>query len=149
MWRRPAAGVNLAFLSSYRKHYLEYLSRLIRQHSIDTLPLLSADDLETVIRREHRRLPPRPYGTPTSVYHEKLLKVFFFLLNRSHYIEYLVRLIGRNRLDPLPILDLTDVWQELRRHGRALPDRGPWDTDAIYLVTCSKVKIDVKCIRGL
>ena len=79
----------------------------------------------------------------------QIVKGIFFLFNRSHYIEYLVRLIGRNRLDPLPILDLTDVWQELRRHGRALPDRGPWDTDAIYLGICSKVKIDVKFIRGL
>lgn len=35
-------------------------------------------------------------------------------------------------VDPLPILDMTDLVQELRRRGISLPERGPWDTDPIY-----------------
>jgi len=42
-------------------------------------------------------------------------------------------------IDPLPILDLTDCVQELRRRGIQLPERGPWDTDPIYREMCQKV----------
>lgn len=43
-------------------------------------------------------------------------------------------------IDPLPVFDLTDCIQELRRRGIALPERGPWDTDPIYREMCQKVK---------
>lgn len=69
--------------------------------------------------------------------------VFFFLLqiSRTHYVEYLVSTVSKAKIDPLPILDLPDCVQELRRRGIALPERGPWDTDVIYREMCQKVSI--------
>ena len=59
-------------------------------------------------------------------------------------------------VDPLPILDITDLMMELRRRGIMLPERGPWDTDniyrdmlqevhllLIYLIECFSVKINL------
>jgi hypothetical protein len=51
----------------------------------------------------------------------------------------LVAVVYEANLDPLPIMDLTDCVQELRRRGIALPERGPWDTDPIYREMCQKV----------
>lgn len=69
------------------------------------------------------------------------LTVCFFLLQffRTHYVEYLVSTVSKAKIDPLPILDLPDCVQELRRRGIALPERGPWDTDVIYREMCQKV----------
>lgn len=61
-------------------------------------------------------------------------------LHRSHFVEYLVSVVYEANIDPLPILDLTDCVQELRRRGIPLPERGPWDTDPIYREMCQKVK---------
>lgn len=47
-------------------------------------------------------------------------------MQRPHFVEYLVSVVCKAKIDPLPILDLTDCVQELRRRGLALPDRGPW-----------------------
>jgi len=58
-----------------RTHYLEYLTNLIRKHSLDTLNILSSDDLETLVKRANIRLPPRPYGTLDLIYRNHLLKV--------------------------------------------------------------------------
>ncbi|XP_014280766.1 E3 ubiquitin-protein ligase lubel isoform X2 [Halyomorpha halys] len=58
-----------------RKHYVELLSRLIRQNMIETIDLLDEDDLETVIRRTGRKPPLNSYGTPKSVYRSRLLQV--------------------------------------------------------------------------
>ncbi|XP_055382033.1 E3 ubiquitin-protein ligase lubel isoform X3 [Condylostylus longicornis] len=60
-------------------------------------------------------------------------------LCRQHYVEYLVSEVSKANIDPLPILDLTDCVQELRRRGIPLPERGPWDTDEIYRGMCSKI----------
>ncbi|CRK97753.1 CLUMA_CG011133, isoform A [Clunio marinus] len=60
-------------------------------------------------------------------------------LCRSHYVEYLVSVVYQANIDPLPILDLTDCVQELRRRGIPLPERGPWDTDPIYREMCQKI----------
>lgn len=60
---------------------------------------------------------------------------------RTHFVEYLVSVIHQANIDPLPILDLTDCVQELRRRGIDLPDRGPWDTDPIYREMCQKVML--------
>lgn len=70
---------------------------------------------------------------------------FFFFLSlsassRTHYVEYLVGTVSKAQIDPLPILDLTDCVQELRRRGIPLPERGPWDTDEIYREMCQKVR---------
>lgn len=76
---------------------------------------------------------------------KSLLTKFSFLFfahigfYRQHYVEYLVTEISKAKIDPLPILDLTDCVQELRRRGIALPERGPWDTDEIYKVMCAEV----------
>lgn len=48
--------------------------------------------------------------------------------------------MAKANIDPLPIFDLTDCVQELRRRGIALPERGPWDTDEIYKTMCAEVK---------
>lgn len=50
----------------------------------------------------------------------------FFASKRTHFVEYLVNVVAKANIDPLPILDLTDCIQELRRRGLALPERGPW-----------------------
>lgn len=47
--------------------------------------------------------------------------------------------VAKANVDPLPILDLTDCVQELRRSGIPLPERGPWDTDEIYRGMCQEV----------
>ncbi|XP_021700691.1 uncharacterized protein LOC5572927 isoform X11 [Aedes aegypti] len=60
-------------------------------------------------------------------------------LCRIHYVEYLVGVVSKAQVDPLPILDLTDCVQELRRRGIPLPERGPWDTDEIYREMCQKI----------
>lgn len=49
--------------------------------------------------------------------------------------------MAKAKIDPLPILDLTDCVQELRRRGIPLPERGPWDTDEIYRGMCQEVRI--------
>ncbi|XP_018783774.1 PREDICTED: uncharacterized protein LOC108965672 isoform X3 [Bactrocera latifrons] len=58
---------------------------------------------------------------------------------RTHYVEYLTAKVAKARIDPLPIFDLTDCVQELRRRDIRLPERGPWDTDEIYKGMCSEV----------
>lgn len=52
--------------------------------------------------------------------------------------------MAKANIDSLPILDLTDCVQELRRRGISLPERGPWDTDEIYRGMCQKVCIEKK-----
>jgi len=42
---------------------------------LETVDILTADDMETLVRRANLRLPPNPYGTPPSAYRMLLLKV--------------------------------------------------------------------------
>lgn len=56
-------------------HYFEYLCKLIRKHGLETIDLLSADDLETVVRRAAKKLPPNAYGTPREMYRFRLYQV--------------------------------------------------------------------------
>ncbi|CAH4006462.1 unnamed protein product [Pieris brassicae] len=58
-----------------KNHYLEYLSRLVRNKKIEPLPILGVDDLETLVRRAAMRLPPRPYGSLEGVYKRNLLQI--------------------------------------------------------------------------
>ncbi|KAJ8960923.1 hypothetical protein NQ318_020223 [Aromia moschata] len=118
-----------------RMHYIEYLCQIIRKNRVDTIDMLNADDLETVVRRAAKRLPPNCFGTPRETYRLRLKQVH----KRLHYIEYLVGLIGRHRLDPVSILDLVEVSQELRRRGRELPERSAWCTDQEYRDICAQV----------
>lgn len=55
-------------------------------------------------------------------------------------MEYLTAKVAKAKIDPLPIFDLTDCVQELRRRGIPLPERGPWDTDEIYKNMCAEVR---------
>jgi hypothetical protein len=71
-----------------------------------------------------------------------LFFTFFVFLSASlrlHYIEYLVGLIARHKVDPISIFDLTDVQQELRRRGMTLPAKGANTTDDEYRILCAKV----------
>lgn len=63
------------YFFSLRNHYAEYLCFLIRKNNIETMPILSACDLETVVRRADKRMPPRPYGILETFYRRELIKV--------------------------------------------------------------------------
>lgn len=56
-------------------HYIEYLCGLIRKKHIDPIKMLTADDLETVVRRAAKKLPPNCFGTPRDIYRKRLLQV--------------------------------------------------------------------------
>ncbi|XP_025833918.1 uncharacterized protein LOC108736579 isoform X3 [Agrilus planipennis] len=58
-----------------RAHYLEYLCSLIKKNSLDPISILSADDLETVVRRAAKKLPPNAFGTPREVYRKRLAQI--------------------------------------------------------------------------
>ncbi|XP_055299571.1 E3 ubiquitin-protein ligase lubel isoform X2 [Sitodiplosis mosellana] len=64
-----------------RNHYVEYLCILIREHMLESISIMSTDDLETLVRRANRRLPPRPYvfrqdpRICNSIYHNELFKI--------------------------------------------------------------------------
>lgn len=62
------------------------------------------------------------------------------LLFRTHYIEYLVSVISKNKIDPISILDIADVLQELRRRGREFPPRPERCTEFQYKLLCAKVE---------
>lgn len=65
---------------------------LIRQNRLETLPILKADDLETLVRRENRRMPPKPYGILEGIYRQYLLEVrheqSFFISNFFLFIFF-------------------------------------------------------------
>lgn len=69
-------------LIRFRNHYNEYLCLLIRENMLETLGILSTDDLETLVRRANKRLPPRPYvyrqdpKICETIFHRELVKVF-------------------------------------------------------------------------
>lgn len=60
-----------------------------------------------------------------------------------HYKEYLANLAKLKQIDPLPVMNLNSVLRELERHKIRFPERGPWDTDPIYLEMCSKVRFNI------
>ncbi|XP_055711279.1 E3 ubiquitin-protein ligase lubel isoform X3 [Phlebotomus papatasi] len=63
------------FAGLCRHHYIEYLCVKIRTNNCETLDILTADDLENIVRRENRRMPPRPYGILDGLYRVELLKI--------------------------------------------------------------------------
>lgn len=69
-------------------HYIEYLCFLISENNLDSLPILSTDDLEIVVRRGNKRMPPRPYGIRPAYYHIELAKV------TKHRMRTLILLTG-------------------------------------------------------
>lgn len=52
-------------------------------------------------------------------------------------MEYLAELA--RALDPIPIMEVSELVAELRRRALPLPERGPWDTDPIYAGMCAEV----------
>lgn len=56
-------------------HYIEYLSLSIRRNRIETIEILQEDDLETVVRRAGKKLPPHGYATPKNMYRYRLKQV--------------------------------------------------------------------------
>ncbi|XP_049530928.1 E3 ubiquitin-protein ligase lubel-like isoform X4 [Anopheles darlingi] len=58
-----------------RPHYIEYLSFLVNKNDIDPLDILNTDDLESIVRRANKRMPPRPFGILDGIYREYLLQV--------------------------------------------------------------------------
>lgn len=82
-----------------RKHYVENLCRLIRLHGLETLWLLTSDDLETLVRRQGLCLPPRSYSTPLLHYYNELMEVllrgsFVKSLSLAHSILELMTGLG-------------------------------------------------------
>jgi hypothetical protein len=59
------------------------LCGLIREHSLDPITVLSADDLETILQRAHKRGPPKSYGMDGEVYRKSLLKVKYYKLDKK------------------------------------------------------------------
>lgn len=53
-------------------------------------------------------------------------------------MEYLAGLA--RGLDPIPIMDVSELVAELRRRALPLPERGPWDSDPIYAGMCAEVQ---------
>ncbi|XP_038223465.1 E3 ubiquitin-protein ligase lubel-like isoform X2 [Zerene cesonia] len=58
-------------------------------------------------------------------------------LCKMHYVEYLAGLA--RTLDPIPIMEVSELVAELRRRALPLPERGPWDTDPIYAGMCAEI----------
>lgn len=99
-------------LFQHRNHYIEHLCFLIRENMLEPISILSTDDLETVVRRANRRLPPRPYvfrqdpSICNTIFHNELIKVnhnrtnsfviFFSLLSFSLHISNLASKINKN-----------------------------------------------------
>jgi E3 Ubiquitin Ligase RBR C-terminal domain len=71
---------------SHRPHYVEYLCGLIRHHNLEPIDILTADDLETVVRRANKPRPPRPYGITEGIYRT-------FLLEVSPRVQHVIALI--------------------------------------------------------
>ena len=44
-------------------------------HRIDPLNILNADDLESIVRRANKRMPPRPFGIVDGIYRDYLAQV--------------------------------------------------------------------------
>lgn len=74
----------------FRAHYIEYLCGLVRDNALDPVIVLSSDDLETIVRRAHKRLPPRAYGMPDAKYREALLQVSFVRRARRKDVRHAV-----------------------------------------------------------
>ena len=66
----------------YRNHLREHLSRVICRLKLETIDILTCDDLETIVTREGKKRPPRGYSTPENEYYKALYQVPTFLLSK-------------------------------------------------------------------
>ncbi|XP_015020574.2 E3 ubiquitin-protein ligase lubel isoform X7 [Drosophila mojavensis] len=122
------------------------LQFLLKEHNVkfDTEPMELADEPSSSSKaRAQARCPiplqkETPQGLVDTVCNSEVPDKHAGMC-RTHYVEYLAGKVAKASIDPLPIFDLTDCVQELRRRGIALPERGPWDTDEIYKTMCSEV----------
>lgn len=76
-------------------HYIEYLSLLVRRNRIETIEMLQEDDLETIVRRAGKKLPPHGYATPKNMYRYRLKQVEL-LPNRNHLMIVILTTIVAN-----------------------------------------------------
>uniref|UniRef100_A0A1B0CJK6 Putative microtubule-associated protein futsch isoform x3 n=1 Tax=Lutzomyia longipalpis TaxID=7200 RepID=A0A1B0CJK6_LUTLO len=121
------------------------LQKLLKMHKIpyDTEPVealkfRNEDGAKAVMRCPIPLQKETPTGLVDIICNGDVLDGYAGLC-RQHYVEYLVSAVSNANVDPLPILDLTDCVQELRRSGIPLPERGPWDTDEIYRGMCQEI----------
>lgn len=70
------------------------------------------------------------------------VQTLYYLSIRKRYLEYLCELIQNNKLDPVPIMTLHNIKQELERRKFPNPeiDRGPYEDDEAFLSKCRAVK---------
>jgi len=66
---------------------VEYLGLLVWQNRLDPISILSNDDLETIIRREVKTLPPYQYGRSEIETRKKLLKVNELQILKRAWLE--------------------------------------------------------------
>jgi len=72
-----------------------------------------------------------------------------FPISRQHYIEYLVRIIGQNKVDPASIFDGAEALLELTRRGKDAPQRAASMSDEDYRLLCVKVTNTLLTPTGL
>lgn len=121
---------------------MEYLGGLIKRNNLDPIHLFDEFELELCLKRATIKLPRKPYGTPNNIYRKELLKVniitfisFFHVSSchpRLHYIEFLVALINKHTVDPIPIMDVHDLQIVLQRGQKAVPEYEIRETEEQY-----------------
>uniref|UniRef100_A0A336LKL8 CSON011442 protein n=1 Tax=Culicoides sonorensis TaxID=179676 RepID=A0A336LKL8_CULSO len=121
------------------------LQTLLKMHKIpfETEPSAALKMIDHVKIKNGRKCPIQlqketPTGLVDTICNEEVHEGNAGLC-KTHYTEYLVGIVSKSKIDPLPIFDLQDCVQELRRRGIQLPERGPWDTDPIYREMCQKI----------
>ncbi|XP_030754545.1 uncharacterized protein LOC115881269 isoform X2 [Sitophilus oryzae] len=120
------------------------LQKLLKDNKItfDTvLPSEKEDNASAVLKCPVPLQKEAPTGLIDTVCNNDVLQGQAGLC-RQHYVEYLVGLIGKHKLDPILILDLNEVYQEFRRRGKELPERGPWCDDKQYWDMCVKIVME-------
>lgn len=68
-----------------------------------------------------------------------------FLLCRVHYIEYLVRLINVNKIDPITMLEEEDLWYVLRRDNLERPRKLEGESKPNYWQRMREVRPRIFC----
>jgi len=63
-------------------------------------------------------------------------------LCRLHYIEYLVNLIVKNKLDPVVAMDVKDLALELERNKLKTPENMPYENEDQYKAKLKKMVSD-------
>lgn len=82
----------------------------------------------------------------TLVYN-KLNFFFLHLLLRSHYKEYLVNLINRNKVDPVYIMDVSEMIRLIEREEKTPPQRKPTYQESQYRKKLIQVSDHKSCLR--